>query len=209
MGGETRPQRLVVIQHRGSIPAWAGKPARPRRTPSCSTVHPRVGGETMNGRLYRPRFFGPSPRGRGNRGLTFVAHNDSRSIPAWAGKPATQASASCSTRVHPRVGGETTALSVGAGATFGPSPRGRGNRRRGGRCRGASRSIPAWAGKPTTFRSLIPAFRVHPRVGGETVYHRPFKRSGRGPSPRGRGNRAPLHPRRPLSRSIPAWAGKP
>ena len=51
---------------RGSIPACAGKPARPAATRSCPGVHPRVCGETSSRVRVAAAFWGPSPRVRGN-----------------------------------------------------------------------------------------------------------------------------------------------
>ena len=196
-----------------SIPAWAGKPPRDRRRLLIRWVHPRVGGETAFGLRTATPHGGPSPRGRGNR--VRAAHGDSPrgSIPAWAGKPRSGpcASATSPSGVHPRVGGET------AGRTHpnllrpisGPSPRGRGNRKRHIRSVDLRRSIPAWAGKPRAGSAGLLRCRVHPRVGGETLSFSCLPPCRQGPSPRGRGNR----PRRPdptgHEGSIPAWAGKP
>ena len=71
------------------------------------------------------------------------------------------------------------------------------------------RSIPAWAGKPGDDGRVAHRPEVHPRVGGETAS--PFRReaTGRGPSPRGRGNPALAGGTLTLTGSIPAWAGKP
>ena len=71
----------------GSIPAWAGKPHRPRDDQRQRSVHPRVGGETVpTSRRLNPQN-GPSPRGRGNPPPPSPPPPDRRSIPAWAGKP--------------------------------------------------------------------------------------------------------------------------
>ena len=51
---------------RGSIPAWAGKPKWYDTAPQASRVHPRVGGETLLVSMDEDEYAGPSPRGRGN-----------------------------------------------------------------------------------------------------------------------------------------------
>ena len=51
---------------RGSIPAWAGKPASLPRRPFPNRVYPRVGGETYGVSKYIYCNEGLSPRGRGN-----------------------------------------------------------------------------------------------------------------------------------------------
>ena len=49
-----------------SIPAWAGKPLSSRLCMPSTSVHPRVGGETIVDQSGDEAFEGPSPRGRGN-----------------------------------------------------------------------------------------------------------------------------------------------
>ena len=90
-----------------SIPAWAGKPSSSSAHGRARRVYPRVGGETSA----RPRapatIFGLSPRGRGNHRDHAVPLEHSRSIPAWAGKPAVLVNTQHVLGVYPRVGGET------------------------------------------------------------------------------------------------------
>ena len=149
-GRGNRERILREQQKRRSIPAWAGEPSRcdtPRRS---GRVYPRVGGGTWllprNGLLER----GLSPRGRGNRRVCGVAVLGTRSIPAWAGEPTHAESRVCAARVYPRVGGGTRARDAGNVAFAGLSPRGRGNPRPHGSSKVLSRSIPAWAGEPTS-----------------------------------------------------------
>ena len=135
------------------------------------------------------RAMGLSPRGRGNPQTNNIARSCVRSIPAWAGKPPELRAPGAFRMVYPRVGGETTFISLRRLNAGGLSPRGRGNRS----CRHgfytARRSIPAWAGETSSARST--------RV------------SEMGLSPRGRGNHHDHHAVcRPVG-SIPAWAGKP
>ena len=114
----------------GSIPAWAGKPrSRPSQAPSLR-VHPRVGGETTCRRRRRSSTSGPSPRGRGNHQTGRAKNAAIGSIPAWAGKPSSALPLTGYTQVHPRVGGETPRSLRAKASRRGPSPRGRGNRRR-------------------------------------------------------------------------------
>ena len=114
----------------GSIPAWAGKPARRRSGGRRGRVHPRVGGETVAQRRVHQHRPGPSPRGRGNHVWSGPSPAYRRSIPAWAGKPLPWRQAFRGFQVHPRVGGETAWLDAMEAETWGPSPRGRGNPRR-------------------------------------------------------------------------------
>ena len=192
-----------------SIPAWAGKPVMPSPDRWRLAVHPRVGGETTEGASRSTAIEGPSPRGRGNRDDSDRVRRRSGSIPAWAGKPRQGLSCRARGQVHPRVGGETPDLWFRVIHDTGPSPRGRGNhpaQNDGGR---SGRSIPAWAGKPTTRPRRMVTRRVHPRVGGETAQKELNLRVDEGPSPRGRGNLRPVDHQHPAGGSIPAWAGKP
>ena len=192
-----------------SIPAWAGKPRAAYRPTKCFTVYPRVGGET---RVTPVREFlteGLSPRGRGNLAVAATAISTSRSIPAWAGKPARPCACRRRPRVYPRVGGETYGAVGGRRPETGLSPRGRGNLARAQHAAGDVGSIPAWAGKPPGAPRPSRGRRVYPRVGGETSGMVAPTSRPRGLSPRGRGNHAHRKPRFFPRRSIPAWAGKP
>ena len=192
-----------------SIPAWAGKPRPSFWCAPPLKVYPRVGGETGFGELGSAAAGGLSPRGRGNRAQQPAAARWPRSIPAWAGKPPAKPRPAKPGRVYPRVGGETGASLESQTKERGLSPRGRGNRLRGGAPVGIRRSIPAWAGKPLGQPSYRVILRVYPRVGGETAIITGDGTSPNGLSPRGRGNRpAACQPSSPRG-SIPAWAGKP
>ena len=172
-----------------SIPAWAGKPPRAGLGTGPVAVYPRVGGETLLAISVSITTNGLSPRGRGNPGELVIEVGQLGSIPAWAGKPATEPAAKPLSRVYPRVGGETPRSRSSRAKCAGLSPRGRGNPVQGDYAGAGLGSIPAWAGKPSPASSAAAGSRVYP--------------------PRGRGNpprRSPLRARR---RSIPAWAGKP
>ena len=76
-----------------------------------------------------------------------------RSVPAWAGEPTMRRSGRQQQGVYPRVGGGTFTGSPSWHWPPGLSPRGRGNLVWGVPVYGyAHRSIPAWAGEPTTLR---------------------------------------------------------
>ena len=130
---------------------------------------PPVGGGACALRLRRSTPRGPSPRGRGSRGVRPDYRPTLGWVPAWAGEPmdetvvlmrvervhprvgggAVERSAAWSrrrSRVHPRVGGEPAPVHVGRVLALG--------------------SIPAWAGEPSAVAGLVPRTRVHPRVGG-------------------------------------------
>ena len=206
--GNLRPEAAAHFAI-GSIPAWAGKPEACCRSCPSTWVHPRVGGETPRPPVAVMIWSGPSPRGRGNRGLRHERMDLQRSIPAWAGKPWCATVGAVAVRVHPRVGGETRLAEIEALLEPGPSPRGRGNRLRRAGVPQRRGSIPAWAGKPPAASQSGSRAGVHPRVGGETKNGWGCKCYTRGPSPRGRGNPKIGFSMQSFLGSIPAWAGKP
>ncbi len=112
--------------------------------------------------------WGPSPRGRGNRGDGWPIDRRGGAIPAWAGEPGACALLFGERRGHPRVGGGTPGGRGGGAAVWGPSPRGRGNRSRRAAHNNLPGAIPAWAGEPRPARRWRPHCRGHPRVGGGT-----------------------------------------
>ena len=208
--GRGNPLSGACRQRRqGSIPAWAGKPAPGTGRRRAHRVYPRVGGETQRAGILRVHIEGLSPRGRGNPSVRTPVRTAPGSIPAWAGKPVTTRPAFSSTRVYPRVGGETLRCCWYLDTNRGLSPRGRGNRSPPGRRFLRRGSIPAWAGKPFAAAGTSIPTEVYPRVGGETAGDASDGSAGGGLSPRGRGNRSPCASSAHQARSIPAWAGKP
>ena len=193
----------------GSIPAWAGKPHRLAQSPVYPWVYPRVGGETASTITSQRSRSGLSPRGRGNR--DFFGRHDSivGSIPAWAGKPLLRYARHNTKKVYPRVGGETLDTKLRQGPLRGLSPRGRGNLGDLAHLDGVARSIPAWAGKPSSPRTEVLWRKVYPRVGGETPPLTDQEIMAEGLSPRGRGNLRDRDRHGGDRGSIPAWAGKP
>ena len=111
----------------GSIPAWAGEPSDRASCGISPGVYPRVGGGTSGIAGAEPKYWGLSPRGRGNRPQTGEKLLYVRSIPAWAGEPRPLSLARPIVRVYPRVGGGTGARGLGRSTRGGLSPRGRGN----------------------------------------------------------------------------------
>ena len=216
-----------------SIPAWAGEPTTGLTYVGSGPVYPRVGGGTLCGlETMVPAYHdvgvyprvgggtevavrggrhveGLSPRGRGNRGDGPDGPARARSIPAWAGEPLPDAPSVPSVPVYPRVGGGTSACAISLGASYGLSPRGRGNRIPAIRYLMGVRSIPAWAGEPHLSGLAPRRLQVYPRVGGGTRCGLPDHDVSRGLSPRGRGNPIPNGPSPFSKRSIPAWAGEP
>ena len=192
-----------------TIPAWAGEPGRPSRRSSLPSDHPRVGGGTWKCPCVKSVEAGPSPRGRGNplgRGRIRVRR---WTIPAWAGEPTVIAGSTAFIGDHPRVGGGTFFFAAASIWQRGPSPRGRGNHRERLDGRFHLRTIPAWAGEPSGCGRPRHRPGDHPRVGGGTRGDAHSVKPSRGPSPRGRGNRAPWNAQEQVLGTIPAWAGEP
>ena len=107
------------------------------------------------------------------------------------------------------MGGETRSSATHQHVCRGLSPRGRGNHVGGSHRWTATRSIPAWAGKPGHGRERGRLSVVYPRVGGETLLQSPSQSGAEGLSPRGRGNQGVVTVDEGYRGSIPAWAGKP
>ena len=202
---ELHIQCQPVTSRVGSIPAWAGEPklhpsqirvgsipasGEPQPNSRAPRVYPRVGGGTPDG---------PS-----------ITHPLDGSIPAWAGEPRKGCAYSIALNhtVYPRVGGGTPLGLRGWGIYLGLSPRGRGNPKEEQARLNAIRSIPAWAGEPRSCHSDRRSSSVYPRVGGGTRFTPEFEATGRGLSPRGRGNPI-IRLVTNTPRSIPAWAGEP
>ena len=195
----------------GSIPAWAGQPDSNYLALGPSMVYPRVGGATMSGEAAAAAAAadGLSPRGRGNPLPKGSPDNPTGSIPAWAGQPSRDVCNALNEAVYPRVGGATSLSARPRSHGQGLSPRGRGNLPTITCKMGWKRSIPAWAGQPTSQRRYSGLARVYPRVGGATSPNNMTLNPQAGLSPRGRGNLCPMALRQQTHRSIPAWAGQP
>ncbi len=193
----------------GAIPAWAGEPRGQAAARRQQQGHPRVGGGTCWARSAAAPSTGPSPRGRGNPADQLVGRALLGAIPAWAGEPPGRHTPWRSGWGHPRVGGGTLVEAAAITISQGPSPRGRGNRRRGGTDRHEGGAIPAWAGEPPVGARRAGQVEGHPRVGGGTALMAASRAWSTGPSPRGRGNLKGVHPDLVRVGAIPAWAGEP
>ncbi len=167
-GRGNRRNALSARLHNGTIPAWAGEPTTCSGGMGISKDYPRVGGGTPWPRAPRRRRTGLSPRGRGNRRATVLPPCDVRTIPAWAGEPASVSVHQPMATDYPRVGGGTIVLLGGSASIL--------------------RTIPAWAGEPETCVVCGYAGLDYPRVGGGTGFYVCGYCYPRGLSPRGRGN---------------------
>ena len=170
------------------IPAHAGK------TPVCAkgqrlrAAHPRSRGE--NGRSTRGEAIcsGSSPLTRGKPERAGVERNDSRLIPAHAGKTCPLARVPQRGEAHPRSRGENGGLHYQGLEGGGSSPLTRGKQ-----------SVNIWH---------VVSSPAHPRSRGENTQSAFTCSSGRGSSPLTRGKRSRRCLRRPHAGLIPAHAGK-
>ncbi len=205
--GKLSPPFVWVVSRR-AIPAWAGKTHTSHFAQVFSAGHPRVGGENSRQRRRTAPESGPSPRGRGKLARRRGRRGRGRAIPAWAGKTESGLCGRGNSAGHPRVGGENLSTVRDWILKHGPSPRGRGKRRKRGSPAGLFRAIPAWAGKTPPSACSTGRHSGHPRVGGENGGWKASSASVPGPSPRGRGKPANRASEPFEWRAIPAWAGK-
>ena len=202
-------QLLVAFVSPGSIPARAGEPASVTATVTVTGVYPRACGGTSALPTFGFSGGGLSPRVRGNPAPTGRDARVCGSIPARAGEPRTTRPRSPSTRVYPRACGGTDTQITTLGNVTGLSPRVRGNPIDRRYAAGRNGSIPARAGEPIRRTILRMTRRVYPRACGGTKTAQTGRASGKGLSPRVRGNHAVGDFRLLCRGSIPARAGEP
>ena len=178
-----------LAQPAGSIPAYAGEPCRRALITAAPTVYPRVCGGTQVAVARQSTALGLSPRMRGNRHPAFLQDAGRGSIPAYAGEPSLFAHCRRSSTVYPRVCGGTEREQPCQSVTYGLSPRMRGNHLHRRQYRRNPRSIPAYAGEPSSVRGGL--------------------RISQGLSLRMRGNHKPSLLPPAFAGSIPAYAGEP
>ena len=152
---------------------------------------------------------GLSPRVRGNHFSPASFAAEGRSIPACAGEPRGVSSGLSQRKVYPRVCGGTRGARTREPTTRGLSPRVRGNRAVHGEQAGPVGSIPACAGEPRPRKWEQRWLAVYPRVCGGTADTSPLGHTGKGLSPRVRGNPSAAPHRFASPGSIPACAGEP
>ena len=152
---------------------------------------------------------GLSPRVRGNHRVIGQSGKCRRSIPACAGEPPPAGLYRRGRPVYPRVCGGTPGFLLGPATNTGLSPRVRGNPRADRGVAQPARSIPACAGEPLFSALPSPASGVYPRVCGGTRPTETVQTTGKGLSPRVRGNLGPGLPASHGKGSIPACAGEP
>ena len=171
-------------------------------------AHPRSRGEN-DGRLVGVRRdAGSSPLTRGQ--LLGIAWSvfQVRLIPAHAGKTRPYLACCAGGAAHPRSRGENESNETMALPLSGSSPLTRGKLRTRGPTHRRRRLIPAHAGKTCSRRRTGRRQRAHPRSRGENRSRRVSTVAGCGSSPLTRGKRPVLPRWQPLTRLIPAHAGK-
>ena len=130
-------------------------------------------------------------------------------IPAGAGEPREHYDVLKQIRDHPRGCGGTRPTRPNRDSPRGPSPRVRGNRSWASSDRRSRGTIPAGAGEPGPPSPSSPNVWDHPRGCGGTELRIVLPYSGRGPSPRVRGNLALDRAGGRHPGTIPAGAGEP
>ena len=192
-----------------TIPARAGEPSPPPRSPLLMEDYPRSCGGTDFRLSLLIHSYGLSPLVRGNRALSDIADVSQGTIPARAGEPCWPCSQTSGTRDYPRsCGGTPPGLPpVAPPAGLSPLVRGNPHPRRGSHLRKGT--IPARAGEPLPRRPRMPGARDYPRSCGGTALSKASVCAFRGLSPLVRGNRACHDAARGHHGTIPARAGEP
>ena len=145
---------------------------------------------------------------RGKLPVAAVGGPDGGLIPAHAGKTISLDFLRKNSGAHPRACGENSALPWLVGLLGGSSPRMRGKPVTEQATEGATRLIPAHAGKTQGDGEGGGQVGAHPRACGENLAALIVTEFSRGSSPRMRGKRSEaLEPGR-IERLIPAHAGK-
>ena len=129
------------------IPAHAGKTRDLPLDTFLVAAHPRSRGENYTSQQRRPGLRGSSPLTRGKRGRAFCASMTRGLIPAHAGKTRAWRRHRRSPGVHPRSRGENLGVPAPRIHAAGSSPLTRGKRWWPRPDDGATRLIPAHAGK--------------------------------------------------------------
>ena len=177
----------IVQKPQRTIPTWVGRTPRQAGTDDSFPDHPHVGGENLRWSPNSWQPTGPSPRGWGERSGASSPGKESRTIPTWVGRTNTVLSVIWLKPDHPHVGGENSGPSTCELATYGPSPRGWGERAGAEQSRSRQRTIPTWVGRTQEpSRGAWPS-ADHPHVGGENLKVDIETVRTSGPSPRGWG----------------------
>ena len=192
---------------RGIIPAYAGSTSGTDGRKTSPPDHPRIRGEHRHLRLTLDAKAGSSPHTRGARHHQTEPRPDLRIIPAYAGSTSRRRPPGRPPADHPRIRGEHQGFPPGGLGGDGSSPHTRGARPAAcpGPCR--RRIIPAYAGGTAHPAGSADWTRDHPRIRGEHIGRRRWRRVSWGSSPHTRGAPSPTPTRHATARIIPAYAG--
>ena len=193
----------------GSIPACTGNPRESEILVELAWVYPRVYGESDEWTITAPNDRGLSPRVRGIRRRSERHALRNGSIPACTGNPVAATPLAATSRVYPRVYGESGSRGSAPATLGGLSPRVRGIRPDGQAGGARSGSIPACTGNPALLAQRNGRKKVYPRVYGESQYERYKTEMDGGLSPRVRGIPQAGREGIAIERSIPACTGNP
>ncbi len=152
---------------------------------------------------------GLSPHARGNRRHVRPSHQNIGPIPACAGEPPAGSPAGRPPAAYPRMRGGTVKNVLMGLAPTGLSPHARGNRDRETAASTVSGPIPACAGEPLSFTTIVSGIRAYPRMRGGTLglFWRVYGLLGL--SPHARGNHRIVCTKTTNRGPIPACAGEP
>ena len=171
-------------------------------------AHPRSRGENVQVTGAGDRRAGSSPLTRGKLRLVVGRRVVAGLIPAHAGKTTARRRTTASVPAHPRSRGENEML-VSMSLSFrGSSPLTRGKLGHGLVESRGRRLIPAHAGKTPAAKRAGAASRAHPRSRGENADRQRETATAWGSSPLTRGKPDLSEVGGPLTRLIPAHAGK-
>ena len=160
---------IAARDHRGLIPAHAGKTPIVFEAANRCRAHPRSRGENASAALIVPLGTGSSPLTRGKPCLAAGCQNRSGLIPAHAGKTCPRCHRPRRSGAHPRSRGENAVVSLEQLAPAGSSPLTRGKHWTLLTTLTASGLIPAHAGKTRSSPSSSSHPRAHPRSRGENI----------------------------------------
>ena len=158
---------IAARDHRGLIPAHAGKTSPTATWPPPCPAHPRSRGENRSPSGVRVGFGGSSPLTRGKRSAGCRSPVRRRLIPAHAGKTCNMGVSPCDPPAHPRSRGENHDVGGGLGLFNGSSPLTRGKPHSYSWVVSLPGLIPAHAGKTTVAVPPTGSRTAHPRSRGE------------------------------------------
>ena len=192
----------------GLIPAHAGKTRAPWARAHATWAHPRSRGENGYPVDRIASTMGSSPLTRGKQTGVEAANQESRLIPAHAGKTRGVCLVRRASRAHPRSRGENLRREGVLRVAHGSSPLTRGKPVHRVDAELLGGLIPAHAGKTPTALTVSSRDSAHPRSRGENTRTVTASPPRRGSSPLTRGKRSGMERRGWAGGLIRAHAGK-